>query len=581
MIRTNQKAEASRSFWYVLIAVLFLAAGMGFFGTREVHADTTKVTVQYRSNSGLTNSRFQALTQTVVKGTKVKLASLPVLNGYRAMGWTRTKGSPTAEFAAGTVATVKNHVTLYAVYRRYPCTVKFNNFYGTSTSTVFTSLNRYAPLNYYITLPELPKASGYTAVGWSTVKGSAAKLYQPGTKYKVTGNVEFYGVYRRNVYCTVSFYNMGGLTSSKYKALEKRVLMGSSITLPSVPARTGYVNLGWSTTKNASSARWSQGQKVKVTKDCKLYAVQKVGVSVILHNYSGEPFKTTTIAYGNYFRLPTEKNSSGYTFMGWSTAKDVTLPSSGYYMPGSTVKVTGTLKLYPIRFQKSKEKDFQEYEITELTEKLFHSESGKYRNAIFIGDSRTNRTMETLVKQFGTDSSALKNVSFIPGEGQGLSWLKETAYPKLISMLKAQGTSSRPTAVIVRLGANDLKSTSLSSSIASQYVSYLTKMASALKSYNCRVFVVSVNPVNSKMTAAAGKTPRYEKDVLAFNKAVKAGLSGTDCSYINSYNWLMKYGYSFDTGHGVDTGVDDGLHYSTRTYKSIYYYCLNRIYILG
>ena len=576
MGKISQKASAFRGFWYAFVILLFLAAGVGLLGEREVHADTVKVTVRYLSSSGQTNSRLEALNQTVDSGTKIKLAALPVVKNYQALGWSRKKAATTAEFAAGTVVTLKNNVTLYAVYRRYPCAVKFNNFTGTSKSTAFSSLNCYVAKNYYYTLPELPKANGYTAVGWSTVKGSALKIYTPGTKYKITGNITFYAVYKKNVYCTVSFYNMSGLTNAKYKALQIKVLQNSYVTLPNVPARTGYVNLGWSNVKNASSIRWAQGKRVKVTQSCKVYAVQRVGVNVILHDYSDGIYRTTTVASGGYFRFPTVSNSSGYTFMGWSSAKGVTIPSSSYYLPGSLVKVTKTAEFYPIRFDKSLEKNLSEFQLYEL-------DTTKYRKVIFIGDSRTNREKETLVTQFGADSAKLKNMAYIPGESMGLSWLKETAYPKLVSMLKNegyQGTSSRPTAVVIRLGANDLKSSSTVSQTADSYLSYLKKLSTVLKNYHCRVFVESVNPVNSKMTAKAGKYVRYEKDVLAFNKQMKAGMASAGCTYIDTCTWLMKYGYSFDTGHGVDTGIDDGLHYSTKTYKRIHNYCINRINLL-
>ncbi|MFR7396108.1 MAG: hypothetical protein ACLUTA_13410 [Blautia wexlerae] len=52
--------------------------------------------------------------------------------------------------------------TLYAVYKKMPYKVTFNNNAGTSTSSSYTSLTVYADQNQKITLPAVPKAKGYT-----------------------------------------------------------------------------------------------------------------------------------------------------------------------------------------------------------------------------------------------------------------------------------------------------------------------------------------------------------------------------------------------------------------------------------
>lgn len=86
---------------------------------------------------------------------------------------------------------------------------------------------------------------------------------------------------------------------------------------------------------------------------------------------------------------------------------------------------------------------------------------------------------------------------------------------------------------------------------------------------------MSVNPVNSKMNEKTNHTVRKEADVRQFNSYIKSGLA-QDYTFIDTYSWLMQTGYSTDSnGYGIDTGVDDGLHYSTRTYKRIYHYCLD------
>ena len=66
-----------------------------------------------------------------------------------------------------------------------------------------------------------------------------------------------YAVRRKSKYYTVNFYLGNGSTNSAYKKLQKKVEEGTYYTLPAVPSRSGYVNLGWSTAKNgrASTAK--------------------------------------------------------------------------------------------------------------------------------------------------------------------------------------------------------------------------------------------------------------------------------------------------------------------------------------
>ena len=117
-------------------------------------------------------------------------------------------------------------------------------------------------------------------------KGKTAQ-YKAGDKVKVTANMTFYAVRQKNVYYTVSFYSATGTASSAFKALNKKAISGNSITLPSLPSKIGYVGVGWSTKKNASSASYKVGTKLKVTKNVNLYAVYTKAATVILHKKSG------------------------------------------------------------------------------------------------------------------------------------------------------------------------------------------------------------------------------------------------------------------------------------------------------
>ena len=98
----------------------------------------------------------------------------------------------------------------------------------------------------------------------------------------------FYTVRKKSKYYTVSFYLGNGSTNSAYKAMQKKVEEDTMITLPDIPEREGYLNLGWATSKNATKPGMREGQKYNVIKNTSFYAVQKKSVSLVLHYNNGK-----------------------------------------------------------------------------------------------------------------------------------------------------------------------------------------------------------------------------------------------------------------------------------------------------
>ena len=93
------------------------------------------------------------------------------------------------------------------------------------------------------------------------------------------------------------------------------------VTFAKVPARTGYVNQGWSSKKNSEKAT-CKGEHVQSTKNITLYAVQKKAVQLTFHRCDGSTWQKTTLAKGSSYSLPGVRDAEGYTFMGWSTKSD-------------------------------------------------------------------------------------------------------------------------------------------------------------------------------------------------------------------------------------------------------------------
>ena len=87
---------------------------------------------------------------------------------------------------------------------------------------------------------------------------------------------------------------------------------------------------------------------------------------------------------------------------------------------------------------------------------------------------------------------------------------------------------------------------------------------------------MSVNPVNRLMLSNAGRADRSEAAVRSFNEYMKSNLS-SDYTYIDMYSYLKSTGYSFASDHYGTGTVDDGLHYTTRTYKRIFAKCMDSL----
>ena len=517
-----------------------------------------KMTVTFLNSNGSGNSAMKALNMEVAKGSKVKLPVVPSVAGYQNLGWSTKKNATRSEYSAGKTVTVRKNVTFYAVRKRLPYTVKFSNNNGTSTAQVYAKLTQYTAKNATITLPSVPKAAGYKNLGWTNVKGGSTAIYKAGSKVKITKSTTFYAVRKKSKYYTLTFYMGDGTTSSAYQALNKKVEEGTYFTLPAVPSRKGYVSLGWKTSQNGTRI-YKAGGKYKATKNLKLYASQEKSATVYLYKSNGKLWKSVTMGKGNYLRLPTAANASGYTFMGWSKSRRSGSSANPDYEAGELLKVNGNTRLYAVVFNRTREKNIAAGEMARLDRQR------RYSQVIFVGDSRTARMASTLEKQLG--SSALQGVSFVAAEGEGLSWFMSEGYSQLLKKIR---TGSRPTAIIFNMGVNDLDS-------SANYINYIKQIAPTLKAKNCKLFYMSVNPVNSQMRQLMGRAVRKEQDIRAFNSAIKSGLSGT-CTYFDTYSILMKRGYSTDDSKtGTDSGTDDGLHYTTKTYKRIYYYCISML----
>ena len=315
---------------------------------------------------------------------------------------------------------------------------------------------------------------------------------------------------------------------------------------------TSFTSFTYSDNKNDESLAPSEGAEAISS------ASQK---AVIFHQADGSTIIRKADSNGKV-TLPAIRNQTGYTFLGWSTKPDQT--QNPQYQAGQVIQVRKKTHLYAVMYNWQQEPDIQ---VNNLAAQL-----SEYSGIIFVGDSRTYFMQKTLLREYGKD--AVAKVSFVCKTGEGLSWF-ETAGERVMrsEIARLQSDSDKPVAVIFNLGVNDLSSHNSGNGVdykgeANAYLARMNTLAEELES-DCRLFYMSVNPVNTAM-----KPTRKEAQLRYFNDRLQSRLNKR-FQWIDTYKYLMKNGYS--TYNEFKGNIDDGVHYSTCTYKRIYKYCMNAI----
>ena len=162
--------------------------------------------------------------------------------------------------------------------------------------------------------------------------------------------------------------------------------------------------------------------------------------------------------------------------------------------------------------------------------------SGKKTSGIiFVGDSRTEGMRDAI----GEDDKK----KFICKVGEGLVWLKNTAYKQLKEMCDKYPDYY----VVFNFGINDLG--------VDNYISYYKNTIE--KNIKNKIIHMSVNPIDQAKAKSAGYTDITNDLIKSFNIKYKEYAGN---SYLNTFNYLLKEGFN----------ASDGIHYDNNTYKKLY-----------
>ena len=422
------------------------------------------------------------------------------------------------------------------------CKVVFANSNGVVSNDTFRKWTRTVTKGSYIQLPTVNR-SGYKCV-WVEKSGTKELKYATGRNVRITKNTKFCLRYYK-LY-TVRYYTMNG--SKEYTSLREQGYQGQVLTFPLHPTATGYKFLGWSTSINGKTVK-KEGDSLRVTGNMKFYIVGKKITGVNLRKYDGTVWKVVDTS-SRSATFPAVNLNSANMCLGWSRTKGKT--TNPEYKAGDKIP-TRTGNYYMVVF--FSKQDRAPASIIKPT---------KHQMVYFVGDSRT------VGLQLALGNSAPSNVDFVCKGNQGLDWFRQTGYRELLRKLSKQSRKTKK-AVIINLGVNDMSN-------INTYVVYMRKVSENLKqNYNCDMYYLSVNPVNSAMIRSYGAGTRTEAQVAAFNKTIYQKLcSGSDRAfiYINTCTNLHKYGWSINRYYEL---IYDGLHYSVETTLRIYGYCIRKL----
>lgn len=120
----------------------------------------------------------------------------------------------------------------------------------------------------------VPTRSGYTFLGWSKSSSASSASYTGGDKITLSSNTTLYAVWKQNP-TTVTTYKLSYDANGGSGAPSAQTGSTTYYVSSTTPTRSGYTFLGWSTSSSASSASYTGGDKISISKNTTLYAVWK------------------------------------------------------------------------------------------------------------------------------------------------------------------------------------------------------------------------------------------------------------------------------------------------------------------
>ena len=257
--------------------------------------------------------------------------------GYYFLGW----------YEGATVVSTSATYTFKMPAKDYSLVARFNSIVYTLTYNANggsgAPSKQTKSYGYDITLSStIPTKSGYEFLGWSTSNTATTATYTAGSKFSSNEDTTLYAVWRKLYTIT---YNANGGSGAPSPQSKK---YGQDITLSTtIPIRTNYDFLGWSTSSTATTATYTAGAKFSNNADTTLYAVWRriYKITYNANGGSGAPGVQTKRHGYDITLSTTTPTRSGYQFAGWSTSSTATTAT---YTAGAKFSSNADTVLYAV-----------------------------------------------------------------------------------------------------------------------------------------------------------------------------------------------------------------------------------------
>ncbi|MCI8494426.1 MAG: InlB B-repeat-containing protein, partial [Lachnospiraceae bacterium] len=289
------------------------------------------------------------------------IAEGPERDGYIFKGWNTSEDGTGTLYQGGDSLTSDVDVTLYAVYER----ALVANFYSGSAGKkeVKSVLLAEGVVSGTITAPDLLPIEGWEAVGWDDRTDQYLGETAPGSEITLTENVNYYGIYKRNI--TLSYMAEGVEGIPEAQTAECRANIHDKLTVSSVEftvaagvTRPGYTFTGWNTKEDGTGVTYQEGESLLAETDIKLYAMYQKVLTVDF--YSGKAgqkeVKKAEIADGatsavirtpelKELELPELRELTGWEPVGWDSSP---ISYQGNIAAGSEITLTEDASFYGV-----------------------------------------------------------------------------------------------------------------------------------------------------------------------------------------------------------------------------------------
>ena len=267
-------------------------ASATLYAVWEQNAPTT-YTVSYNANGGSGAPSSQTKTHNV---TLTLSSTKPTRSGYTFLGWSTSSTATSPTYYASGSYTANASATLYAVWSKNAPATYTVSFNANGGSGAPSSVTKTDGVTLYLPTTE-PYRSNYEFLGWSTSSTATSPTYYAGGSFSRNANTTLYAVWEYSPETYTVRYNANGGTGAPSSQTKT---YGVNLTLSStIPTRSGYNFLGWSTSSTATSASYSAGGSYTANSGATLYAVwEKANYEFSISNLTvsdSEPYRYGTI----------------------------------------------------------------------------------------------------------------------------------------------------------------------------------------------------------------------------------------------------------------------------------------------